>query len=241
MQTVVRSAFQSDEDPVPYSSILQFSLRRSLAGLAVLSVVFAVTVPAIRALPPERQQVVFVFLSTVIGTLLVAIGSMAWMRYQAQAKCGRILHVVIPHYPRGARWLPVMMFFNAGTMLMLAWSSTGQTLTPRPASGTHLLLRLCLQLLFPALAGIHLTPAILRLWCGQRVVGIELCEHGIVGGVSFSPWSAIRRFHWNASGLLVVQYRFSRQELPVDPADHDIVDQIFGDHVGTKAEGCQLQ
>ena len=236
--------FSSNDNVVPdamnprYSSILQFSLRRSFVALAVLSVVFAVTVPAIRMLSPVRQQIALLFLGTAIATLVAVISAMAWLRYKAERKCGRVLHVVILHLPPAARLMPFMMVVNMGGMLMLAL-----TLAPsasRPNAGVSSVARVFLYV-FPVFAGFHLAPAILRLWCGPRVVGIELCEHGIVDGIGFSPWSAIRRFHWNASGLLVVQHRFSRQELPVDPADHDIVDQIFREHVGTKVEGYQLQ
>jgi hypothetical protein len=87
------------------------------------------------------------------------------------------------------------------------------------------------MVLIPIAVSSHVVPLILRLWCGPRAFGIELCENGLVASTSFTPWTAIRGYHWNSQGRLVVQYRFLRCEVHVDPTDRETVARIFQEHV----------
>ena len=207
------------------TTVLQFSMRSILAGVAVLSVGLAVLVPFVHAQPPafRRNLVWGVFISialAVIGSLFLCL-----RRWRIETRGGTLLL-------RPTRLNPWLDYLPCVIMVVIfAGILVGACVIFMPAmkemsrleqglGWTAFGLATSLSVFAPPM--LALVYAITLSWWQVTPMTLEIRENGIgIGGLRFFLWSAITGCQWTDGkhAAILTLWCHSRKNVAMMPLD----------------------
>jgi lipoprotein signal peptidase len=213
-----------DKSAAP-TTAFQFRLRTIAAAITVLAVVFAALAPWLRQYDAAQWwRFAQIWLSAAVAFLLVVV-ICSLLRYRAMRHGGRIhARVRVAGFHGAMATFALVAVVDVGILLWFSLQASDRQLGDSVRWVPHFL---GLTIGF----GTGMMSSMFFLRTGQ----VQLCEHGLLGGVGLIPWKSVQSWHWERSGpsrVLVMRIHLSTARFDANPDEEAAIEALLTSRVG---------